>query len=73
MVRSVRCACGTTLSGETGEQLLAAVERHAAADHADETWRGGPALDDLRRQVVGLGRRVQTLERALAEARTWAS
>ena len=73
MLRSIRCACGATLSGATGEQLLAAVERLAVAEHADGTWRSGPGLDDLRRQVVVLGRRVETLERALAEPGTWPS
>lgn len=70
MAQTIRCACGVTLSGETGEQLLAAAERHVSEEHLDETWRSGPGLDDLRRQVVGLGRRVETLERALAET-TW--
>lgn len=53
--------------------MLAAVERHAVAEHVDETWRGGPGVDDLRRQVVGLGRRVEAVERALTQAGTWPS
>ena len=65
MVRTVQCACGAVLEGATGELLLAAVERHAAGDHVDALWRGGPSLDDLRRQVAGLGRRLETLEQSL--------
>lgn len=67
MAHTMRCSCGAALAGETGELLLAAVERHAVEGHVEPSWRSGPTLHDLRRQVAGLGRRVETLELALRE------
>jgi hypothetical protein len=32
MTKVIDCACGLTCSGETEEQLLAAAQRHIAAD-----------------------------------------
>ena len=68
-MEAVQCSCGAVLEGTTGESLLAAVERHGAEAHAEETWRSGPSLDDLRGRVAGLGRRVETIERSLGTRR----
>jgi len=65
----VRSKVGLAAQIATGESLLAAVERHATEAHAQEPWRWGPSLDDLRGQVVQLGRRVETIERSLGTRR----
>lgn len=68
-MQAARCSCGAFLKGATGDALLTAVERHATEAHPEQTWRVGPTLDDLRSQVVGLGRRVETIERSLGTRR----
>lgn len=68
-MQTARCSCGALLKGRTGDSLLTAVERHATEAHAEQAWRAGPTLEDLRSQVAGLGRRVTTLERSLGLGR----
>jgi hypothetical protein len=52
-VKSLRCACGRELCAETGEELLAAVERHLAEALAGEHMA---QLDDDGRQQPPYGR-----------------
>lgn len=54
MTRAARCACGATLDGETGELLLAAVERHALVAHPEVFATAERRLTEREEQIAEL-------------------
>jgi hypothetical protein len=61
-MKTLRCTCGQILAGETGAELYAAVEAHAAA-HAKRAANRSPTP----RQGAGKGVALQPVARVAAE------
>lgn len=41
-VKTVTCSCGRLIAGDTGDELLAAVERHIDAEHRSTAEESEP-------------------------------
>ena len=54
MTRTIRCFCGAAFAGESGELVLAAVERHVLVAHAEVVAGGERALTNREEQVAAL-------------------
>ena len=54
MLRTLRCSCGATFDGATGEELLAAVEAHVLVAHAEAVTGRARGLSGREEQIAVL-------------------
>ena len=54
MTRTIRCFCGATFGGQSGELVLAAVERHVLLAHAEVVAGAERGLTNREEQVAAL-------------------